>query len=121
MKRAGIVGKDIHKLTKPEVPEMGGLSLLISIGTVSSLIEPRIGLVFLLFGIVGIVDDLTALKQSHKVALSLIVASPVMFFDVPPRYVDVFGFPPLISELSTSGSPSVCSGLGKPSEHAGRF
>ncbi|AMQ18411.1 MraY family glycosyltransferase [Thermococcus peptonophilus] len=117
MKRAGIVGKDIHKLTKPEVPEMGGLSLLISIGTVSSLIEPRIGLVFLLFGIVGIVDDLTALKQSHKVALSLIVASPVMFFDVP-RYVDVFGFPlnlrviyPLVALLYVVGSANLVNML----------
>lgn len=83
MKKARIVGRDIHKLTKPEVPEMGGLALLISIGAVSSLIKPEIGLVFLLFGIVGIIDDLAALKQSHKVALSLIVASPVMFLTFP--------------------------------------
>ncbi len=119
MKKAGgIVGKDIHKLTKPEVPpEMGGLALLISIGVVSSLIKPEIGLVFLLFGIVGIIDDLTALKQSHKVALSLIVASPVMFFDIP-RYVDVFGFPlnlgviyPIVALLYVVGSANLVNML----------
>ena len=31
MRKAGIVGRDIHKLNRPEVPEMGGLSLLISL------------------------------------------------------------------------------------------
>ncbi|MBP1911180.1 UDP-N-acetylglucosamine--dolichyl-phosphate N-acetylglucosaminephosphotransferase [Thermococcus stetteri] len=117
MKKAGIVGRDIHKLNKPEVPEMGGLALLISIGVVSSIIEPKIGLVFLLFGIVGVIDDLTALRQSHKVLMSLLVASPVMFFDIP-GYVDVFGFQinlgsvyPLIALLYVVGSANLVNML----------
>ena len=95
MKRAGITGRDIHKLEKPEVAEMGGMAILIGL-TVALLPfadseVSRILAVFLLFGLVGIIDDLVALKQSHKVLLSLLVAFPVAFLDVSPE-VDVFGY-----------------------------
>lgn len=95
MKRAGITGKDIHKLEKPEVAEMGGLAVLIGL-TVALLPfadseVSRILAVFLLFGLVGIIDDLVALKQLHKVLLSLLVAVPVAFFNISPE-VDVFGY-----------------------------
>ncbi len=82
MRKAGIVGRDIHKLDRPEVPEMGGLSLLISLPL--SLVAVLNGdlakalLVFLAFGIIGVLDDITNLKQSHKVMLSLLVSLGVL-------------------------------------------
>ncbi|ASJ05977.1 MraY family glycosyltransferase [Thermococcus pacificus] len=95
LKERGIIGKDIHKPEKPEVAEMGGLSILIG---VSVALLPFAGqetaralAVFLLFGLVGIIDDLVALRQSHKVVLSLLVAVPVAFLDVSQE-VDVFGY-----------------------------
>ncbi|AHF80422.1 MraY family glycosyltransferase [Thermococcus paralvinellae] len=86
MKKAGIVGRDIHKLHKPEVAEMGGIAILVSLPL--ALIPALNGnlskalLVFLLFGLVGILDDLTNLKQSHKVLLSLLVSLPLLSLDV---------------------------------------
>ncbi|WP_461862817.1 MraY family glycosyltransferase [Thermococcus sp.] len=82
MTEAGIIGKDIHKPNLPEVPEMGGLAILIALpvalipvlnGDVS-----RALLIFLLFGLVGIIDDLTNMRQLHKVLLSLLASSPVL-------------------------------------------
>lgn len=93
MRKAGIVGRDVHKLDRPEVPEMGGLALLIALPLA---LLPALGgaldvalLTFLLFGVVGVIDDLVALKQSHKVALSLLVALPAVL--LPPHDVDIFG------------------------------
>jgi len=88
MKGAGITGRDIHKPDLPEVAEMGGLSLLIGV-SVAALPFVSHGMagvlaIFLLFGLVGIIDDLTGLRQSHKVMLSLLVAAPVAFFDISP-------------------------------------
>ena len=82
MKKAGIVGKDIHKLDKPEIPEMGGIAILISLSVALAPVLtgnlPTVLLVFLLFGVVGIIDDLTNLRQSHKVLLSLLVSLPLL-------------------------------------------
>ncbi|ASJ07771.1 UDP-N-acetylglucosamine--dolichyl-phosphate N-acetylglucosaminephosphotransferase [Thermococcus siculi] len=117
LKKAGIIGRDIHKLDKPEVAEMGGLAILIGL-TISLLpfADSTVGKVlgvFLLFGLVGIIDDLTALKQSHKVMLSLLVSIPVAFLDVPWT-VDVFGYNlnlgmlyPLFAVLFATGSANL--------------
>ena len=90
MRKAGIVGRDIHKLEMPEVPEMGGIAIVMTVGVLGALVKPEALPVFLLFGLVGIIDDLTALRQSHKVILSLLVSIPVAFLDVG-RGVDLFG------------------------------
>ncbi|KPU63300.1 UDP-N-acetylglucosamine--dolichyl-phosphate N-acetylglucosaminephosphotransferase [Thermococcus sp. EP1] len=82
MREAGILGRDIHKLDKPEVPEMGGIVFLISLPlSLLIILNETIGkaiLIFVLFGIIGILDDITRLKQSHKVVLSLL-ASLIVF------------------------------------------
>ncbi|MCD6373818.1 MAG: UDP-N-acetylglucosamine--dolichyl-phosphate N-acetylglucosaminephosphotransferase [Thermococcus sp.] len=81
MKNAGIVGRDIHKPGQPEVAEMGGLALIIGIGIAGVFIEglPEWLLpVFLLFGVLGAIDDLTSLRQLHKVILSLLVSIPLL-------------------------------------------
>ncbi|ALM75076.1 MraY family glycosyltransferase [Thermococcus barophilus] len=86
MKKAGIVGKDIHKLDKPEIPEMGGIAILISLSVVLTPVLTgnlsTVLLVFLLFGVVGIIDDLTNLRQSHKVLLSLLISLPLLSLKV---------------------------------------
>lgn len=86
MRKAGIVGRDIHKLDKPEVPEMGGIVLLLVLPlSLVSLLNETLAkalLIFLLFGIIGIIDDITQLKQSHKVLLSLLVSSIVISISI---------------------------------------
>ncbi|MCO6041481.1 UDP-N-acetylglucosamine--dolichyl-phosphate N-acetylglucosaminephosphotransferase [Thermococcus alcaliphilus] len=86
MRKAGIVGRDIHKLDKPEVPEMGGIALLLVLPlSLVSLLNETLAkalLIFLLFGIIGIIDDITQLKQSHKVLLSLLVSSIVISISI---------------------------------------
>lgn len=86
MRKAGIVGRDIHKLDKPEVPEMGGIVLLLVLPlSLVSLLNETLAkalLIFLLFGIIGILDDITQLKQSHKVLLSLLVSSIVISISI---------------------------------------
>ncbi|WP_297480994.1 glycosyltransferase 4 family protein [Thermococcus sp.] len=91
MKRAGIVGRDIHKPEKPKVPEMGGLAIVLTVGILGALVGSDALVVFLLFGLVGVIDDITNLRQSHKVALSLLVSVPVAFLNVG-RSVDFFGY-----------------------------
>lgn len=60
---------------------MGGLALLISISLASFFtnIPGWIVSVFLLVGVVGVIDDLVNLKQSHKVFLTILVSMPVLF------------------------------------------
>ncbi|WP_048152624.1 MraY family glycosyltransferase [Palaeococcus ferrophilus] len=120
MRKAGIVGRDVHKLDRPEVPEMGGLALLIALPVA---LLPALGgaldvalLTFLLFGVVGVIDDLVALKQSHKVALSLLAALPAV--TLPSHNVDVFGVEiglgllfPIMAVLFIAGSANLVNML----------
>ena len=71
LKKAEIVGKDIHKLTKPEVAEMGGIGILLGFAIsimVGVYLCPQWQsqltitlIVILLTGIIGMVDDLIML------------------------------------------------------------
>lgn len=121
MKRAGIVGRDIHKAEQPEVAEMGGTAILLSLPlALSPFMEEDVAkvlLVFLLFGIIGAIDDLTNLRQSHKVLLSLLISVPAAFLDVSPA-VDVFGYTlnlgllyPLFAVLFVTGSANLVNML----------
>ncbi len=79
----------------------------------------KVLLVFLLFGIIGAIDDLTNLRQSHKVLLSLLISVPAAFLDVSPPAVDVFGYtlnlgllyPPLFAVLFVTGSANLVNML----------
>lgn len=120
MKKAGITGRDVHKLDRPEVPEMGGLALLIALpiamlpalnGTLSVAL-----LTFLLFGVVGVMDDLATLRQSHKVMLSLLAALPAALLS--PHPLDIFGVVvevgvlfPLVAVLLVTGSANLVNML----------
>lgn len=93
LKNADIVGKDIHKITKPEVAEMGGIGILfgfsiaIMIGVYlypewqSQLTISLI--VILLTGIIGIVDDLIMLSSKEKLILLWIAGLPIMWVTPP--------------------------------------
>lgn len=117
MEKAGIVGKDIHKPEKPEVPEMGGTAIVLTVGLLGALVKPEILPVFLLFGLVGVIDDLVALKQSHKVILSLLVSVPVAFMNIE-RSIDLFGHTlnlgilyPIFAVLFVTGSANLVNML----------
>jgi len=117
MRKAGITGRDIHKPEKPEVPEMGGLAIVLTVGVIGALIDSKALLVFLLFGFLGVIDDLVALKQSHKVILSLLVAIPVAFLNVG-RSIDFFGYTlnlgvlyPIFAVLFVTGSANLVNML----------
>lgn len=117
MGKAGIVGRDIHKPEKPEVPEMGGTAIVLTVGLLGALVKPEILPVFLLFGLVGVIDDLVALKQSHKVVLSLLVSVPVTFMDIE-RSIDLFGYTlnlgilyPIFAVLFVTGSANLVNML----------
>ncbi|WP_457750648.1 MraY family glycosyltransferase [Thermococcus sp.] len=120
MKNAGIVGRDIHKPNQPEVAEMGGLALIIGTGIAGVFIEGLPGWllsVFLLFGVVGIIDDLTYLRQLHKVLLSLLVSLPLLMVKVAPT-VSILGFTlnlgllyPIFAILFVTGSANLVNML----------
>ncbi|WP_231963751.1 MraY family glycosyltransferase [Thermococcus chitonophagus] len=82
MKKAGIVGRDVHKPYDIYVAEMGGISLVFSIALFGAVIKApqQILTIFLLMGLVGIVDDLTNLRQSHKVLLSALATLPLLTY-----------------------------------------
>lgn len=85
MKRKGYVGIDIHKNAEPEIPESGGISMII--GLMISLIILIIffpaffkeTLIFLftvlLAGVIGFVDDRRKLRSRYKIILSIFSGS----------------------------------------------
>jgi UDP-N-acetylglucosamine--dolichyl-phosphate N-acetylglucosaminephosphotransferase len=88
MKRRGITGKDVHKLSKTEVPEMCGLAVIIGlvIGTVAyGLVSPGVvrevaafvGTV-LIAGAIGVVDDLHPLGARIKPLLTALACIPIL-------------------------------------------
>jgi len=106
LKRAGIVGKDLHKPCgidnaedipegRPEVSEMGGLGIVVGFGAGILLatamvsffhVFPSVDLIVLLAvlstvllaGLIGIVDDLLGMRQWVKALLPVFAALPLM-------------------------------------------
>lgn len=93
MKELKITGIDAHKLHKPEIPEMGGVAILISVVLgIALMIIPfedniiRLRLLAFLStvaasGAVGIVDDLKRLGAYTKTLLTLIAALPLLIIN----------------------------------------
>lgn len=81
-KRHGIVGVDYHKLDKPEIPEMGGLSMLTGLSVSNILLLTlypssfwrtiSLLLTVLSIGCVGAIDDLIGLNAKIKPLLTFI-------------------------------------------------
>jgi UDP-N-acetylglucosamine--dolichyl-phosphate N-acetylglucosaminephosphotransferase len=81
MKKKHFVGHDIHKNSKPEIAESGGISIVFGFTVVSFLLIilfPRFfneilifTLTVILAGIIGFIDDRIRLKSRYKVLLTL--------------------------------------------------
>lgn len=87
MSHAGMVGKDMNKIDKPEIPEMGGIGVLIGflIGffalivlKVFKLTPETTAALFTIVGcaFVGMMDDVFGLRQRVKGILPMIFALP---------------------------------------------
>ena len=88
MKRRGITGEDVHKLTKTRVPEMGGIAILLGLTTgtmATAILVPNsrldvmafIGTVLIAGGI-GVVDDLRPLGARVKPVLTATACLPIL-------------------------------------------
>ena len=88
MREHGITGKDIHKLSKPEIPEMCGVGVMIglAVGQVfyAVLFPSALRLVaafvgtFTIAGAIGIIDDLHPLSGRMKPVLTAIACLPIL-------------------------------------------
>lgn len=95
MKKKGYTGIDIHKDSKPEVAESGGIALIIGISCTSVLLiiffphffnEILIFILTIIFsGLLGFIDDRIRLKSRYKVILTIFIG--VIIF-----LANLFGF-----------------------------
>lgn len=93
LKDAKIVGKDIHKPSKPTVAEMGGIGILLGfiIGLfVAIYLYPKLQftliitmLTIILVGMVGMVDDLIMLSSKEKLLLLWLAGLPLIWIAPP--------------------------------------
>ncbi len=103
MKRRGITGEDVHKLSKVRIPEMCGLAILfgLTIGTTAYVtLHPsfiREGVAFLgtvlIAGGIGIVDDLRPLGARVKPLLTAVACAPILILGtyVPIPVIPLIG------------------------------
>ena len=109
-KKAGLLGKDIHKIKEKEVAEMGGIVVLLTfmigiMGYIAIRIfwfhsNDYVTSIFailsavLIAGIIGIIDDILGwkigLRQWQKPLLTLLVAAPIMAINAGTR---IMSFP----------------------------
>jgi UDP-N-acetylglucosamine--dolichyl-phosphate N-acetylglucosaminephosphotransferase len=92
---AGIVGRDVQKPGRPQIPEMGGLALVAGFGAALLVlialktffqVFPEVNLVellailatVLLIALIGILDDLIAVRQIVKAITPIFAALPLM-------------------------------------------
>ena len=99
MRSRGIIGVDIHKISKTEVPEMCGLAILIGLtaGTVVYAIAMPLAIreaaafigAVLIAGAIGIIDDLHPLGARMKPALTALACLPILLLRTYVPYPDV--------------------------------
>ncbi len=85
MKKRGHVGNDIHKNSKPEIAESGGISILIGLSIASiflMLFFPIFMNEILIFmltvilaGVIGFIDDIVKLRSRYKIGLTIFTGS----------------------------------------------
>ncbi len=107
MNKNGFVGKDMNKLNKVEIPEMGGIAVVIGfiIGVYSLLILNEtfnngdtfssffLASLITIIGIsfTGLLDDLLDMRQSTKAILPFIFALPLGIYASEVMYFPFFG------------------------------
>jgi UDP-N-acetylglucosamine--dolichyl-phosphate N-acetylglucosaminephosphotransferase len=90
--RRGIVGVDVHKLEKPKIPEMCGLSIVVGL-TVASLLSIALFSEYsrqivaflatvLIAGSIGAIDDMKPLNPTMKPVLTAVAAVPILLLGV---------------------------------------
>jgi UDP-N-acetylmuramyl pentapeptide phosphotransferase/UDP-N-acetylglucosamine-1-phosphate transferase len=96
LRRRGLVGIDIHKLDRPKIPAMGGLSIMAGLTaglfSLELLDGPSADIVaflgtILIAGVIGVVDDLRPLSSTLKPVLTALAAVPILLlgtFDPHP-------------------------------------
>ncbi|RLF91070.1 hypothetical protein DRN46_02335 [Thermococci archaeon] len=88
----GIFGVDLHKLDKPKVAEMGGISIFLGLVPVLLILgRDELFLVALISVTIGVIDDLVQLRQRDKVMLCALASIPLF-----PRG-EVLGFQGLLA------------------------
>ncbi len=100
MRKAGIVGADVHKKGRPIVPEMGGIAVLIglivSISAAIVAMPEKFSILasflatVLAAGIIGAVDDWKILSAKMKPFLTLFAGAPILLMRT---YVPSLVFP----------------------------
>jgi UDP-N-acetylglucosamine--dolichyl-phosphate N-acetylglucosaminephosphotransferase len=88
MRTRGFTGRDVHKKDEPEIPEMGGVAILIGVaasGVVGSILMPDKTVLFFSFistvlvaGVVGFIDDIRPLNARVKPLLTLLASVPIL-------------------------------------------
>jgi len=103
MRARGITGKDVHKLTKNEVPEMCGLAVIIGlvVGVLAcivvfpSAIRTMIAFIgtVLIAGAIGVTDDIRPLGARSKPVLTALASIPIIALGayVPFPEIPLFG------------------------------
>jgi UDP-N-acetylglucosamine--dolichyl-phosphate N-acetylglucosaminephosphotransferase len=117
---ANVVGKDIHKVSKPIVAEMGGIGILFgfTIGMFIGIYAyPALQyeliitlLVILLVGIVGMVDDLVMLSSREKLLLLFLAGLPLIWV-APPEVGIIYLILMPISVSIASNLTNMLAGL----------
>ncbi len=104
LKSKGYTGRDIHKPWHPEVPEPGGIALIISyivLSLILLVVYPQllykviaVSLSVTYAGLIGLVDDFKVLKARTKTLLAFTAATPIILFQVyDPRPIMPFAGP----------------------------
>src|SRR5438309_7309523 len=102
-----MVGKEVNKASKPEVAEMGGIAALFTFSVSLSLvvgIQKLIGnvaeppflaviSVFFMAAMIGLIDDISNLRQRVKAIVVAFAALPLMLVHIGPEIIDLpFGY-----------------------------
>jgi len=107
MRAGGMVGKDVNKSSKPEVAELGGIAALFAFSVSLSLVvgiqkllgnvaeDPFLAAisVFFMAAMVGLIDDISNMKQRLKAVVLAFAALPLMLVHLGPELIDLpFGY-----------------------------
>ncbi len=108
LKKMRIVGVDVHKLSRPRIPEMGGVVILLPVMALLAFVYMLTGAfnvlivaaATLLFGVYGLLDDMLKLGKYQKLALSAAVGL-VLLVPINPAIVLVI---PLLFQTVSIGN-----------------
>src|SRR5213596_1067274 len=107
MVAGGMVGKDVNKRSKPEVAELGGIAALFAFSVSLSLVvgiqkllgnvaeDPFLAAisVFFMASMIGLIDDISNLRQRLKAIAVAFAALPLMLVHLGPDLIDLpFGW-----------------------------